>query len=502
MSTSQTIDSTRNPSVVIIGAGMTGMLMLIKLREAGVSDITVLEKKGKVGGTWRENTYPGVACDVPAHMYTYSFELNPEWSKRYAHGAEIQTYFEHVANKYDLDKSIRFNEAVTDLSYDQGKWTIKTSTDQSLTADFVVSATGILHHPAYPDIKGAESFKGDSFHTAEWDHSVALKGKRVGIIGTGSTACQVIPELVETGAEVEVFQRTPQWIVNMPNVDYSDKDKANWRSNPMRMQRLRKFYATCIEQLFSKAVIGKKIPHLIATILCKLNLILSVKDKELRAKLTPDYKVGCKRLVGNSKFYKAIQQSNASLITEGIEAIEAGGIRTKDGELHELDVLVYSTGFKPFNFMRPMTMTGKNGISIEQRWSQGVKAYRSLSIPDFPNFFLMLGPNTPIGNYSVIAMSEIQCAYVLKMIDKWRARQFDELVATDDALNQFNDYLQAGMGKTAWVGGCQSWYMDDNGNLAMWPYSWQQWVSEMAEPCMADFSTQLFADDCTDTKAA
>ena len=481
----------RNPSVIIIGAGMSGILMTIKLREAGITDITILEKKSNIGGTWRENSYPGVACDIPAHMYTYSFEPNPEWSHRFAYGSEIQEYFERVGRKYGVTEKVRFNEAVVDSQYKNAKWYVKTSKGEHLVADFIVCATGILHHPAKPNITGLESFKGDMFHTAQWNHDVELKGKRIGVIGTGSTAAQVIPELIKKAGKVSVFQRTAQWIVNIPNRQYSEAHKARWRNNPHLMTVLKNRYAKAIEQTFSKAVTGHKLQHLMVSIFCKYNLRTSIKDKSLRKKLTPSYTPGCKRLIANNTFYSAIQKPNADLVTQGIERITEQGIITKDGQLHELDVLVLSTGFKPFNFMRPMNLVGKDGVHINEIWHKKVKAYRSICIPQLPNFFLMLGPNTPIGNYSVIAMSEVQCDYVLKLIAQWRQGSFDEISATPKAMNEFNDYLKKGMGKTAWVGGCQSWYLDDDGDPAMWPYTWNQWVKEMAEPCMSDFHTEF-----------
>jgi cation diffusion facilitator CzcD-associated flavoprotein CzcO len=489
------------PSVVIIGAGMTGILMAIKLREAGIHKITILEKKDKLGGTWRENTYPGVACDIPSHMYTYSFEPNPEWSHRFAHGAEIQKYFEHVSDKYGVTSLIRFNEQVTSCIFKQAKWYIETSKGKQLEADFVISATGILHHPSKPDIPGMDQFEGKMFHTAEWDHTATIKGKRVGIIGTGSTASQVIPELVKEAEKVSVFQRTPQWIVPLPNKVFSEKLKRRWRRSPISVLRLRDWYTFGIEQSLSKAVIGKRIQHGLVNICSRLNLRLSVKDPVLRKKLTPDYRVGCKRIIINATFYDAIQKPNAALVTEGIECITPKGVRTKDGKEHPLDVLVLSTGFKPFNFMRPMNLVGKNGVDISQRWAGKVQAYRSLLIPDFPNFFLMLGPNTPIGNFSVIAMSEVQSQYVLKLIAAWRRREFDEVSASESALKRFNEYLRAGMSSTVWVGGCNSWYLDDDGDPAMWPYSWKQWVKEMDEPDMSDLILEFTGNSTTEPQA-
>ncbi|QFU77409.1 NAD(P)/FAD-dependent oxidoreductase [Halioglobus maricola] len=477
----------REPSVAIIGAGMTGILAAIKLREAGINDLTILEKADELGGTWRENTYPGVACDVPAHMYTYSFRGNPEWSNRFARGNEIQTYFRQVAEEFGVAGQIRFGEALERSHYVDGKWQLHTSKGNDFSVDFVVAATGILHHPVYPDIKGLDSFQGDMWHTARWNHDVDLAGKRVGIIGTGSTACQVIGDIAEQCGDLTIFQRTPQWIVKVADKDYSETDKASLRGQQGKLTALSKRYAFAMRNTFSAGVTGKKLPLALMSWMAKRNLRKSVRDPALREKLTPDYPVGCKRLIINSTFYDAVQRDNVSLETTGIERITDRGVVTVDGETHELDVLILATGFSPFEFMRPMELKGRNGVDIEDVWGRKVQAYRSVCIPGFPNFFLMLGPNTPIGNYSVIAMSEVQTDYVLKLIEQWRAGTLDEVEATPEAKQRYNDYLKAGMGKTVWVRGCQSWYLDADGDPAMWPYSWNQWVRELEQPDLKDF---------------
>lgn len=498
MSLDPTSSLLRQPSVIIIGAGMTGILMAIKCKQAGIKEVRVLEKTAKVGGTWRENTYPGVACDVPAHMYTYSFETNPHWSNLFAKGPEIQKYFEYVADKYQVMPLVQFNELVTDARYAEGRWTVttchqQTQASRTYSADFVICATGILHHPAYPDIKGLDEFKGAMFHTARWQHEVAIGPKtRVGVIGTGSTAAQAIPELIDTGAQVSVFQRTPQWVLPVGNVAFSDWVKAlmaqwNWAH---RLYRNAAIFV--MEHIFTKAVIGRFVQKKLIAALCKLNLRLSIKDKQLREKLTPDYQVGCKRIIVNNTFYKRIQKPNAHLITQGIDHITDKGVVTRDGTLHELDVLVLSTGFKPFNFMRPMNLIGREALHIDDAWREKIKVYRSMMLPNYPNFFLMLGPNTPIGNFSVIAMSEVQGDYVLKMIDKWRHGQFDEVEARPEAIDEFNAYVKAGLKNTSWVGGCQSWYLDQDGDPILWPYTWKRWVKEMAEPQMEHMLTQSF----------
>lgn len=483
----------RSPKVVIIGTGVTGILMTIKLREAGITDLVVLEKKDCLGGTWRENTYPGLACDIPAHMYTYSFELNPNWSHLFAYGAEIREYCEMVGRKYGVTDKVQFNEEVVSSIYDKGKWTVTTRKGNTYVADFVINCTGILHHPARPQIKGIETFKGAMFHTAEWDHSVDLQGKRIGVIGTGSTAAQVIPEVAKQAGKLSVFQRTPQWILPLANKEFSEADKAKFREHPNRLRRLRLAYEWAIQNLLTKAVTGHQPQNFLFSAMCKLNLRFSVKDKKLREKLRPDYKVGCKRIIINKTFYDAVQRDNVELVTDGIVEITPKGIRTKDGREHELDVLVLSTGFHNFNFMRPMDMRGKDGLTIDEAWSKKIRTYRSLFMPNFPNNFLMLGPHTPIGNYSVIAMSEVQCGYILQILQRWRERKFDEIDVQPEALERFSRYMKEGMSQTVWVGGCQSWYLDPDGDPVLWPYTWQRWEKEMKTPEMQDFKLTTFA---------
>lgn len=486
---------TRNPCIVIIGAGMTGLLLAIKLREAGMTDVTVLEKSDRLGGTWRENTYPGVACDIPAHMYTYSFEANPDWNHRFAHGDDIQHYFERVGRKYGVTNTIRFNEAVTDCRYAKGRWTVVTSKEAVIEADFVINCTGILHHPAKPEIKGIERFAGDIFHTAEWNHNVDLDNKKIGIIGTGSTAVQVISEVAKQAKKLSVFQRTPQWLLPIGNKTISDKEKAVLRKNPNRVNRLRSIYGWGASQLLTKAVTGHKLQSWLFSNICKLNLRLSIKDKALREKLTPDYKVGCKRIIVNTTFYPAIQRQNVDLVTDGIVEITPKGVRTADGKEHELDVLVLSTGFNPTAYMRPMEMMGKDNRHINEAWQDKVMTYRSLMTPGFPNNFLMLGPHTPIGNFSVIAMSEVQCNYIIKLIEGWQKEEFDAVDVTEATVKEFHQYMKKGLKNTAWVGGCQSWYLDKDGDPILWPYTWERWVEEMKTPDFNDLVTEKFS--CT-----
>ena len=482
----------QQPSVVVIGAGMTGMAVAIKLREAGISNIVILEKGDSVGGTWRENRYPGVACDVPSHAYTYAFEPNPDWSSFFAGGKEIHQYFINVFKKYKLDEITHFNEAVTSCVYsdDTGLWTVKTSKNNTYVCDILFSATGILHKPNYPDIKGLRDFGGTCMHTARWDHTVDFKNKRIGVIGTGSTATQCIPELINTeGTDVTVFQRTAQWIVEAPNRFYSDADKQGFRDKPSRMQRVKDISLWVFAQGTSALVDDKfrdRIMHRLFAWNSKRYLNKSVKDPVLRAKLTPNYKFGCKRTVMNATFYPAIQKPNAHLVTEGIDHIEKEGVVTKDGKLHKLDILVLATGFDPAAFMRPMEFRGRKGLTIEDAWKDKITAYRSLLIPQFPNFFLMLGPNSPIGNFSVIAMSEIQADYCIKLVKLWQEGKLNAIEVKPEAVKNWRAYLKERMKHTVWASGCNSWYLDKDGDPLTWPDKWKNWVAMMNKVETAD----------------
>lgn len=483
----------RDPKVVVIGAGMTGILVAIKLQEAGISGVEILEKTDRLGGTWRENTYPGVACDIPAPSYAYSFEPNPNFSHRFARGGELQKYFEDTACKYGVADKIAFNESVDSAIYDSGKWTVTTSKQRVIVADFIINCTGILHHPAKPKIAGLDKFTGAIFHTAEWDHSVDLSGKKVGIIGVGSTAAQVIPEVAKVAGTLKVFQRTPQWILPLGDKQVSEKTKKLYRRFPLLLRMVRKAQMWSNSQLLTKAVTGHKLQTMLFSYVCKRNLKRSVKDPELRKKLTPNYQVGCKRIVISTKYYDAIQRDNVELVTDGIDYIDERGIQTKQDGHHQLDVLILSTGFNPTAYMRPMDLRGNNGVRIDDSWNQKIRTYRSVCMPDYPNNFLMLGPNTPIGNYSVTLMSEVQTKYILQLIERWRKQEFDAIEPKATAVDEFHQHIKQGMQGTVWLGGCQSWYLDADGDPILWPYTWEQWVSEMERPDMTRFDCASFA---------
>ena len=472
--------------VAVIGAGMSGILAAIKLRERG-DEVVIYEKAATLGGTWRDNTYPGLSCDVPSHVYAYSFELKGDWTKRFSPGAEIQAYFEGVARKYGITELIRFDSEVVRAGYEGGRWTLRMKDGRTDTVDAVIAATGVLHVPAYPDIAGLKDFEGACFHSARWDHSVRLDGRRVGVIGTGSTAIQIVPALAERAKELALFQRTAQWVLPLANPAYSEDEKAMYLRSPAALRQSYDFWAKRFVDTFAEAVIGNDAELGKIEAACRANLEDNVRDPELRRRLTPNYRAACKRLIMSEEFYPALQKPGVRLVTERIERIEAGGVRTEDGQLHALDVLVLATGFDGHAFLRPMQVVGEGGRTLAQAWSQANDAYRSVAVPGFPNFFMLVGPNSPIGNFSVIQISELQVAYIQQLLDPVRDGRCVAVAPTMAASLRFNAALREAMKGTVWVTGCKSWYLDRNGNPALWPWSFDRFRDEMQAPDLADF---------------
>lgn len=468
-----------DPSVIIIGCGMSGILMAIRLLQAGFTRINILEKAATLGGTWRDNRYPGLACDVPAYMYTYSFAPNTECKHRYARGPEIQAYFQRVFDQYGLSRYTQFNCAVTDACHTASGWQVTSADGQVRQADVVISATGVLHHPNIPALPGLDQFAGSMMHTARWDDSVTLAGKRVGVIGTGSTAAQLVSALVSEVGELRLFQRTPQWVSPCFDSDYS-----RWRLTVMR--RLPQLAAWARERyrdaFLPLSRLGlDPVMHSAVNLLCRSHLRLKISDPALRARLTPDYRPGCKRLILSDTFYDAIQQPNATLVTTGIAGIEADGIRTQDGELHRLDVLLLATGFKALVFMWPMTVTGRNGRRLEDAWADGARAYRTVALPDFPNFFMLQGPHSPVGNFSLIDISECQADYILQMLALLRDGRCQSVMPRQDATDAFNASLHEAAARTIWATGCESWYLGKDGVPAIWPWDYRRFEVELGQ---------------------
>jgi cation diffusion facilitator CzcD-associated flavoprotein CzcO len=493
----------RQPRIAIIGAGMSGIAAVVKLRKAGYSDLTVFEKADRVGGTWRENTYPGLSCDVPSPWYSFTFALNPDWNYRYSYGPEIQAYMEKVAGDFGVTEIVHFNCAVTDLVYEAPCWQLTTSQGDTHEYDIVISATGVLHRPAYPDIEGLDSFAGTQFHSARWDHSVDLSGKRVGVIGTGSTASQIIGAITAQVGEMFVFQRTAQWMTPLPQKKYSEPYKNLLRRVPILRRLSYYWHFGVIGGIFANATIGNKFLQAIISRSCRRNLEDHVADPELRAKLTPDYQAACKRLVFCSDFYPAITRDNAHLITAGIERITPEGVRTKDGQLHALDVLVLATGFDATSFVLPTRVIGENGAELESVWDGAPRAHRAVAVPHFPNFWMLEGPTGPVGNLSLITISEYQIDYVISMLNRMRHEGLAAIAVRDDAFVRYNASMREAITKTIWVtGGCNSWYFDKTGLPNLYPWKPTRYLREMHHPEFNEFRLIAAAPPTSEVRAA
>jgi cation diffusion facilitator CzcD-associated flavoprotein CzcO len=466
---------------------MAGILSAIKLSEAGFTDFTVYEKADQVGGTWRENTYPGLSCDVPSHLYSYSFSLNPDWSHHFSPGDEIRDYFERVARGHGVLDRIRFNEEVIHCTFIDGQWHLATASGQQDRADVVIAATGVLHRPRYPDLTGLDTFAGSAFHSARWDHSATIDGRRLGVVGTGSTAVQIVSSVVDRVAQLSLFQRTAQWVMPHENPAYSDEDRAELRLHPDRLTG-RYQHLSDMFDLFANAVVDTESPEIrMIEQACLDNLEENVHDPELREKLRPTYRAACKRLIISPNFYDAIQRPQAELVTETIDRVEPEGMRTTDGRLHELDVLVLATGFHADAFMRPMQITGRNGRTLEAAWSERPEAYLAVSVPDFPNFFMLNGPNGPIGNFSLIEVAELQMGYIMQIIDGLARQEFRQASASRTALADFQRERELAARNTVWVTGCNSWYLDDRGIPGGWPWSFVRFREDMRTPDLSHF---------------
>jgi cation diffusion facilitator CzcD-associated flavoprotein CzcO len=476
---------TRMPSVIVIGAGMSGICMAVKLKRAGITDVTVLEKAADVGGTWRDNTYPGLRCDVPSAFYQFSFDRNPDWSHFFSAGDEIQDYFRGAVDRFGLREHIELNTEVSGAEFTDGRWRVHTADGRTREADFVISASGVLHHPVKPDIAGLDTFEGAVFHTARWDHSVPLDSKRVGVVGTGSTGVQIVSELAGTVPKLLMFQRTPQWVLPVPN----------WRNDPLTRALRRRFPVVtgleyrAVEAIFTlllAALIRPGWQRRLISRLCELNL-RTVRDPELRAKLTPDYQPMCKRLVMSPNFYRAVQRPGVQVVSERIDHVQPRGVVTADGVLHEVDVLALATGFDAHAYLRPVELTGPQGHRLSEVWAAGPRAYRTVALPEFPNFFMLMGPHSPVGNFSLVPIAEVQADFAVSWIQAWQRGEFTAAAPSAEATERYNAKLRAAMPNTVWATGCQSWYLGKDGLPEVWPWSPHRHAKMLRDRHVAEF---------------
>ena len=386
-----------------------------------------------------------------------------------------------------MERAVRYNSEVVHAAFEHGRWNLETSQGPQGAFDVVVTATGVLHHPVLPDIPGLETFGGAAFHTSRWDHGVDLAGKRVGVIGAGSTATQIVTAITGQVGRLVLFQRTAQWIMPLPNADVSDEQKAAYRADPALLdaeyERLNYEQGT----RFANAIVGANpAVYQVLKEACEANLA-TVTDPDLRRRLTPNYKVGCKRLVMSDGFYRAVQQPNVEVVIDAITEVEPAGVRTADGRLHELDVLVLATGFNTHQFFRPMTIVGRDGVSLEAAWSEQNLGYKGVTSPGFPNWFMIGGPNSPIGNFSWLLTAENQLGYALHLIELLASGAAVEIAPTPDATRTFNDEITAKIPDTIWASGCRSWYIDAQGRVASWPWTYEKFLADMSAPILEHF---------------
>lgn len=479
----------RHLRYAIIGAGMAGVLAGIRLNQDGDTDYTIYEKGDSIGGTWRENRYPGLTCDVPSHVYTYTFAPNPDWSRFFAAGPEIKAYFQRVADDYGVTGHIQFNAEVTSCRYQGGRWLIETSNGLRDEVDVVIACTGVLHHPRYPEIEGIESFAGPCFHSARWDDSVSLDGKRVGVIGNGSTGVQIVADIASRVSRLVHFQRSPQWIMPAEDFAYTAEQKADFRAHPEKLTdiRLHSDFWDYLTQ-FNVAVLNPDSPQMAEIEAMALkNLDDSVADPALRAKLKPNYRAGCRRLIISPNYYAEIQKPHVLVETTPIERIEPNGVRMKDGSFHELDVLVLATGFRADRFVRPTEVIGRDGRSLDEVWADRPQAYYSISMPDFPNFFMINGPSAPVGNFALIDVAEKQWGYIEHLLELLRAGKVHEVSARREAAADYETRRRDTARTTIFGTGCRSWYLDSDGIPLIWPWSYQSFIEEMVEPRIEDY---------------
>lgn len=482
------VDSGDAPTFAILGAGFAGMGMAIRLRQEGIDNFTIYEKADEVGGTWRENVYPGVACDVPSHLYSFSFEPNPNWSRRFSPGGEIWDYLKHCARKYDLYRSIEFGKTATAIAHDGRQWRIDFSDGSSVKADYVISGMGGLHAPNIPDFKGMEDFNGPVFHTAEWREDIDLTGKRVAMIGSAASAVQVIPEIIDKVAHLDIYQRTPNWVMPRQSYAYPGWMKGLFAKLPFLARLYRGFYFSFLEWRFNAFKSGDNYVKRFVRRTFNRHMTRQIEDPDLRAKLTPDYPVGCKRILISDDYLPAVQRDNASLITEPIDSITANGVRTKDGEERPVDVIILATGFKPFDILTSVEVTGRSGLSMQDAWKGGIAAHRTIAAPGFPNFFILLGPNSGLGHNSVVLMIEAQVNYILKLIRRAHEQGASLVEPKSDIAAAYDDSVQSRLQGRVWAADCGAWYVDENGrNYTLYPDSVRAYLREMKEPECAEY---------------
>jgi cation diffusion facilitator CzcD-associated flavoprotein CzcO len=459
--------------VIVVGGGFSGVCMGIRLRQAGIADFVILERAGDLGGTWRDNRYPGCACDVESHLYSYSFEPNPDWSREYAEQGEILSYLRRCAEKYGVVPHLRFHADVCEARYDAaaGAWTVLTRDGRRFRGSVLVSGVGALSNPNVPTLPGLDQFAGPTFHSARWDHEIDLRGKRVAVIGSGASAVQFVPRIAPEVARLDYYQRTPPWVV--PKLDWARApwEKRLFRSLPIA-QRL---FRSLIYWFLETRVLGFVVhPRLMKGVewSARRHIRRGLRDPARRAKVTPTYSAGCKRILLSNEYYPALARDNVDIVTDGIREVRRHGIVARDGTERPADVIIFGTGFRPQALVPPGAIVGAGGADLHAVWAArgGAEAYLGLTVHGFPNLYFLMGPNTGLGHSSMLYMIEAQVDYVMRAIGAMRAGGLKALDLRADVQARFNTRIQRRLANTVWASGCHSWYLDDSGkNTSLWP---------------------------------
>jgi cation diffusion facilitator CzcD-associated flavoprotein CzcO len=456
-------------TAVIIGAGFAGVCMGIKLKRAGIPFV-ILEKAGRVGGVWRDNTYPGAACDIPSHLYSFSFEPRPDWSHKYAPQAEIYSYLEDCVRKYGLLDHIRFGTEVTDAEFDESAkaWRVGFNGGQQLEAKFLLTATGQLSRPAQPKLPGLETFTGTHFHSARWNHRHDLRGRRVAVIGTGASAIQFVPEIAPRVAKLHVFQRSAPYVLPKPDRPYTPLERFLYRSLPMVLAASRTRQYAYHEMRVIPFTYGRIMSMYEG--MFRAQLRKQVPDEALREKLLPDYRMGCKRILISNDWYPTLQRENVELVTVGVKEVRGNRLVDVEDRDYDVDTIIFGTGFKASQFLSPVRVRGLDGCELNDAWADGADAYLGLSVAGFPNMFILYGPNTNLGHNSIIYMVESQTEYVLAAMRHLHATGAAYLAIREEVQSDFSRRVHDQLDKSVWAAGCTSWYLSPGGkNTNNWP---------------------------------
>ena len=460
-----------NLSVGIIGAGPGGLALGIFLRKAGFADFTIFDRENGVGGTWRINTYPGLACDVKSHLYSYSFDLNANWSRMWSAQPEILEYFEQCAQRYELGPNLKLNTEITSARWEGSAWQLETSAGERFTFDVLVSAIGLFTQPVLPDLVEQEPFTGTLMHTSRWDHSVDLRGARVAVLGTGSTAAQLVPEVAKVAARVYSVQRSPTWILPKPDRPYNDREKWIFRRVPFAKEIYRTRLWLRSESNISVIEHGSDKTQEFKGIALRA-LESTVTDEDLRRKLTPDHPFGCKRLVFATGYLQALTQPHVEVVSSPARSLRSRSLLTEDGTELDVDVVLCATGYAAADYLGQIEVTGERGVTLRETWSDGAYAYLGMAVPGFPNFFMLYGPNTNVGSNSVIFMLEAQARYIVRALKHMRRKRRSYVAVRTSTMADFMAKIDAWMEGTVWLTRCSNYFRAANGRVVtQWPRS-------------------------------